>query len=197
MRRFLKTKRRPRRPRWKKPPRLQLRATWLKNPRSPLWKRKKFLLIAAGALVLLAAPAGWWLLKKPPPPPEPEPEPAPAPEPTPPPEPPKPVEPPPPPEQFATLDPFLVEKTDDKGVTRLLTVRIKLIYTDPSVGAELKFKLFSVRDALYHNLKNKPFGIFADLDNTDTLRDELRGVVNNYLSRGQIEKVLFDEILVK
>jgi flagellar FliL protein len=160
---------------------------------TPFWKKKKFLLIAGGALVVILALTAWLVLRKPAPPPPPpvEETPAPAQEPE---QPPAPEE---KPEQFYVLDPFLVEKPDDKGHIRLITLKIKLGYKDEQLADELKRKNLVLRDGLYYNLKNKSFGNLTDKKAVDTLRDELKGVVDNYLNTGQIEEVLFDDLLVK
>ena len=131
---------------------------------------------------------------EPPPPPPP---------PTPPPvqEPPKPVEPPPPPppqDIYVPLEAFVVEKIDEKGVAKVLTLKLKLVYKEnPMLERELLTKNFALRDGLYYNLKNKSFANLTDKDSVEQLREELRGVVNNYLNTGQVEQVLFEELLVK
>lgn len=159
----------------------------------PLWKKKKVLFGGAGGLLLLIGLAVWWFFIRdvtpPPPPPPPVQEPQ------------KPVEPPAPPpprDIFMEMAPFVVEKTDEKGITKVVSLKIKLVYKeDPRLASELQAKSFAVRDGLYYNLKNKAFANLTDKDSVEQLRDELRGVVNNYLNTGQIEQVLFEEMLVK
>lgn len=166
-------------------------------PVIPLWKRKKVVLSGAGLLLFLIILGTWFFIFRPtpgeqPPPPVEEtkaPE-APAP-------PPEPEAPPQPPEVALPLAPFLVEKTDDKGGARLVTIKIKIIYREERLGRELELKSFPLRDGLYYNLKNKTLHELTDKNNAEPLREELRGVVNNYLNSGQIETVLFDELLVK
>lgn len=160
--------------------------------RLPLWKNKKIVISGGGVLLLICLAAWWFFLRTeeaPPPPPPPVVEP------------PKPVEPPPPPppqDVFVPLEPFLVEKTDAKGATRVLTLKIKLVYKeDPRIERELQAKAFAVRDGLYYNLKNKSFDILTDKDSIEQLREELKGVVNNYLNSGQVDQILFEELLVK
>lgn len=163
--------------------------------RLPLWKNKKIVISGGGLLLLLIGLAVWWFFLRaeaPPPPPPPPPPVV---------EPPKPVEPPPPPppqDVFVSLDPFLVEKTDAKGAARVLTLKIKLVYKeDPRMERELQSKSFALRDGLYYNLKNKSFAILTDKDSIEQLREELKGVVNNYLNAGQVDQILFEELLVK
>jgi flagellar basal body-associated protein FliL len=96
------------------------------------------------------------------------------------------------------MEPFVVEKTDSKGVTRVLSLTIKLVYKeDPRLATELSTKRFALRDGLYYNLKNKTFANLTDQESVEQLREELRGVVNNYLNTGTVEQVLFEELLVK
>lgn len=163
----------------------------------PVWKRKKVLIGAGAGLLILVGFLVWWLFLRstePPPPPPP---------PTPPPvqEPPKPVEPPPPPppqDIYVPLEAFVVEKIDEKGVAKVLTLKLKLVYKEnPMLERELLTKNFALRDGLYYNLKNKSFANLTDKDSVEQLREELRGVVNNYLNTGQVEQVLFEELLVK
>ena len=167
-------------------------------PAVPLWKRKPVRLAGAGLLLVLVLLGTWFFILRPKPgeqPPPPVEEAAPVPE-----APPAPVAPetPPPPQEVALpLAPFLVEKTDDKGNTRLVTVKLKIIYKEERLGKELELKNFPLRDGLYYNLKNKTLHELTDKNNAEALRDELRGVVNNYMNSGQIETVLFDELLVK
>ena len=84
------------------------------------------------------------------------------------------------------------------GVTRLLSLKIKLVYKeDPRIAREIQSKSFALRDGLYYNLRNKSFANLTDKDGVEQLREELRGVVNNYLNAGQVDQVLFEELLVK
>jgi flagellar FliL protein len=160
----------------------------------PIWKNKK-VLGGAGILLVFLGLAVWWFFLRtkeapPPPPPPPPIEEAPKPE--------EPAAPPVPPAAYFSMEPFVVEKTDAKGGTKILTLKIKLVYKeDPQLAQELQSKSLALRDGLYYNLKNKSFGNLTDKKSVDQLREELRGVVNNYLNTGQVDQVLFEELLVK
>ena len=160
----------------------------------PVWKNKKLVLAGGAGLLILILLAVWWFFLRsvePPKPVEPPPPPMPA-------EPPKPAEPPPPQDVFVPMDAFLVEKADAKGVVRVLTLKLRLVYKEnPQLAKELQIKNFALRDGLYYNLKNKSFDNLTDKQAIEQIRDELRGVVNNYLNYGQVEQVLFEELLVK
>ncbi|MBI4803940.1 MAG: flagellar basal body-associated FliL family protein [Desulfovibrio sp.] len=159
----------------------------------PFWKNKKVVLGGGAALLLLIILIVWWFFfrgvkvpkeEPPPPPPVTEPE--------------KPAAPPAPPEAFVPMDAFLVEKTDAKGATRILSLKIKLVYKDDQrLTREIQSKNFALRDGLYYNLRNKSFANLTDKDGVELLREELRGVVNNYLNTGQVDQILFEELLVK
>ncbi|WP_243367674.1 flagellar basal body-associated FliL family protein [Fundidesulfovibrio soli] len=160
----------------------------------PFWK-KKLVLIGGAALLLVTGAAVWWFLLRTPPEPPPPPPPPPAEEPAPPAPPPPPPQ---PPDVFVELAPFVVEKVDAKGVSRVVNIKLKLVYKqDSPIVPELQLKAFPIRDGLYYNLKNKTFNNLTDKDEVEKIREELRGVVNNYLNSGQIDQVLFDELLVK
>jgi flagellar FliL protein len=159
----------------------------------PFWKNKKVVIGGGAGLLLLIVLLTWLFFfrdvkapkeEAPPPPAVAEPE--------------KPAAPPAPPEAFVPMDAFLVEKTDAKGVTRILSLKIKLVYKDDQrMAREIQSKNFALRDGLYYNLRNKSFANLTDKDGVEQLREELRGVVNNYLNTGQVDQVLFEELLVK
>lgn len=161
----------------------------------PIWKNKKVVFGGLGGLLLLIGLAVWWFLLrevKPPVREEPAPPPVASEEPS------QPAPPPPPADMFVSMDPFVVEKPDAKGGVKVLTLKIKLVYKeDPRLARELQNKIVILRDGLYYNLKNKSFANLTDKDSVEKLREELRGVVNNYLNAGQVDQVLFEELLVK
>ena len=160
----------------------------------PIWKNKKVVFGGGAGLLILLGLAVWWFFLRsvePPKPVEPPPPPPIA-------EPPKPPEPPAPQDVSVPMDAFVVEKADAKGVVRVLTLKLKLIYKEnPQLARELQVKNFSLRDGLYYNLKNKSFDNLTDKQSIEQIREELRGVVNNYLNYGQVEQLLFEELLVK
>jgi flagellar FliL protein len=166
------------------------------TPAPPLWKNKKILIGAGGILVLLGLAVWWFFLRAAPPAPPPPPPPPPPVEEAPKPE--EPAPPPIPPDAFFPMDSFVVEKKDPAGGIKILTLKIKLVYKDdPKLAQELQAKRLILRDGLYYNLKNKSFANLTDKQSVDQLREELRAVVDNYLNAGQVDQVLFEELLVK
>ena len=180
------------------PPSQDLEAVEGEEAPVPLWKKKWFLPAAAGVLLLLIAGAVNLLLfddEEPPPPPPPQEEIAE--EETPPPPEEIPVEKPPVKEILVTLAPFLVEKLDDKGRTRFLSVKFSITTTSMDLEREIKNNLVVLRDAIYYYLKNKNLTFLTDKNNTETLKQDVLSVVNQFLSSDQIDNLLIEDYLVK
>lgn len=118
--------------------------------------------------------------------------------------PPPPVEPqtpPPPPEEpgvtLIRMEPFWVDQKDQKGAIRFLVARFALTTTDELVLAEYSRKKVTIRDAVYYYLKNKDLSFLSDKKNGETLKNDLLMVINQYISTGQFEKILFEKYLVR
>jgi len=148
-------------------------------------------------LLLAGGTATYFLLRKPaaPPPAEvtPEPAPQPVPEPTPPPPPP----PKPKPEIVIPMEPFLVEMTDPKGLTRFLSVRFTAVTQDPTVEMEFRRNIIVLRDAVYYYLKNKSMAFLTDKNNTDVLKKDVLSVINQFMGARPLDNLLIEDYLVK
>lgn len=171
-------------------------------------KRKKLLMLGGAALALLAAigiGAYWFFGRTPPPPPPalPEPERVLVPS-------QKPVE--APKEYVKEFAPFVVPRhmhsesgpaNPAKGSfprgddTRFLVCKFSVFATDPNVAAEMDREMVRLRDAVYYYLLSKSSQFLTDAHNGRQIRDDLRGVVNDYLSQGKIEGILFESYLNK
>lgn len=166
----------------------------------PAWLKNKLVWVAAVViLVLLGVIVKLLFFTAPPPaqPPEepaveepaPEPEPAPAPA------------PPPPPETagetLLRLEPFWVEQVDTEGDIRFLIVRIVLATDSNRLARDFKRETLLVRNAVYYYLRNKDLEFLSDKNNSERLKKELLTVINQYMSSGQFESLLFEEYLVK
>lgn len=170
----------------------------------PIWLRNKLLIV--GILVgLLLGGALFYFLSGPG---EPEPPVAQAPAPAPPAATPEPApEAPPqevvPPEEppagdsLVRLDPFLIEQHDSDGKVRFLEVSLVFSTPDPMLASNLTRETPTVRYALYYYMKNKDLQFLTDEKNTEDLKKELLTVVNQYMSAGRFETVLFEEYLVR
>lgn len=156
-------------------------------------KKKKLLLLAAvaGVILLLAAAAVWWFVLRTPPPPPP---------------PPAPVEPEvivvpgapaastAPAESVKELAAFVIPRQSPQG-TRFLVCKFSTLSKDPAIDAEIDHKLIPLRDALYYYLSSKPDEFLLNPGNAAKVKQDLAGVVNDYITHGKIEDVLFESYL--
>ena len=154
-------------------------------------KKKKLLLIAGAAallVLLVAAAAVWWFVLRTPPPPPPEPV--------------KPevvvvpsaqapgVQ----PEMVKELAPFVIPRQTPQG-PRFLICKFSTVSKSPRVGAEIDHKLISLRDALYFYLSSKTDEYLLEPANAPAIKKDLSGVLNNYLTQGRIDDILFESYL--
>lgn len=154
-------------------------------------KKKKKLLIMAGAgaaLLLVLGAAGWWFfLRTPPPAPD-----IPAPEVI--------VVPSKPavqvqPDYIKEFAPFLVPGVDAKGETRFLICKFSALSKNPGLGKEMDHKMISLRDAMYYYLRSKSRDYLTDSRNGPAIKQDLTAVLNDYLTQGKIEDILFESYL--
>ena len=171
-------------------------------------KRQKLFLLGAaalGLLVVIGIGAYWFFGRTPPPPPPALPEPERVLVPT-----QKPVE--APKEYVKEFAPFVVPRhmhsetgpaNPAKGSfprgddTRFLVCKFSILATDPNVAAEMDREMMPLRDAVYYYLLSKSSQFLTDAHNGQQIRDDLKGVVNDYLSQGKIESILFESYLNK
>lgn len=153
-------------------------------------KKKKLLLLAAGGLALLLAlgAAAWWFfLRVPAPVPDvPKPEVI--------------VVPSKPaatarPDYVKEFAPFLVERPDGGGGSRFLICKFSTLTKVPNLDKEMDQKMLTLRDALYYYLRSKDNDFLLAPANVQTIKKDLTSVLNNYLTQGQIEDVLFESYL--
>ncbi|WP_291443266.1 flagellar basal body-associated protein FliL [Desulfovibrio sp.] len=157
----------------------------------PPKKKKKLLIIAAaaGLLVLLVAGAAiwWFVLRTPPPPPS---------------EPIKPEvivvpsakTPTAQPDSVKELAPFVIPRQTPTGA-RFLICKFSTVSQSPRVGMEIDHKLIPLRDALYYYLSSKSDEFLLNPANTATIKKDLSGVLNDYLTQGRIDDILFESYL--
>ena len=153
-------------------------------------KKKKLIIIAAAALVvvLVAAAAIWWFVLRTPPPPPPEPV-----------KPevivvPTPKSPTAKSDSVKELAPFVIPRQTAKGA-RFLICKFSTVSQSPRVGMEIDQKLIPLRDALYYYLSSKTDEFLLDPANATTIKKDLGGVLNDYLTQGRIEDILFESYL--
>lgn len=154
-------------------------------------KKKKLLLQAAGAVVglllILGAAAWWFFLRTPPPAPDTlKPEVI--------------VVPSKPtvktkPDYVKEFAPFLVPRDDGKSKTRFLVCKFSAVSKDASLGKEMDQKMISLRDAMYYYLRSKSNEYLMDPRNGPAIKQDLASVLNDYLTQGKIEDILFESYL--
>lgn len=156
----------------------------------PPSKKKKLIIIAAAALlvVLVAAAAVWWFVLRTPPPPPLEPV-----------KPevivvPSPKTPTAKPDSVKELAPFVIPRQTAKG-SRFLICKFSTVSQSPRVGMEIDQKLIPLRDALYYYLSSKPEAFLLDPASVPTIKKDLSGVLNDYITQGRIEDILFESYL--
>lgn len=157
---------------------------------APSNKKKLRLIIGAGILVLLlaACAAIWWFVLRTPPPPPPEPI-----------KPevivvPTPKTPTAQPDSVKELAPFVIPRQTDKG-TRFLICKFSTVSQSPRVGMEIDHKLIPLRDALYYYLSGKSDEFLLNPANAASIKKDLGGVLNDYLTQGRIDDILFESYL--
>ena len=154
-------------------------------------KKKKLLLIAGAAallVLLVAAVAVWWFVLRTPPPPPPEPV--------------KPEvivvpsakSPTAKPDSVKELAPFVIPRQTAKGA-RFLICKFSTVSQSPRVGMEIDQKLIPLRDALYYYLSSKSDAFLLDPASVPTIKKDLGGVLNDYLTQGRIDDILFESYL--
>lgn len=152
-------------------------------------KRKKLLILGGAGLLLLLALAVWWFFFRVPPPPLPE---APKPE----------VIVVPstsltqePKEFIKNLEPFLVPHASATGDVRFLICKFSVFTREARVEDELDRQMLPLRDAVYFYLRSKESAWLMDVRNASVIKDDLKAVLNDYLTQGEAEDILFESYL--
>lgn len=101
------------------------------------------------------------------------------------------------PDIHVRLEPFWVEQKATQDEVRFLIVRLQLGTKDPAVAKELEMKLMPARNAIFYYLKNKDVHFLTDEENTEKLRTELLLVINQYVTDGKFDTLMFEEYVVK
>lgn len=102
-----------------------------------------------------------------------------------------------PPEVHVRLEPFWVEQKGEGDEIRFLIARILLSTHDETVAKELTGRLLQARNAVFYYLKNKDVQYLTDEKNTEILKTELLLVINQYVTDGKFETLMFEEYVVK
>lgn len=102
-----------------------------------------------------------------------------------------------PPETILRMEPFWVEQRDAEDNVRFLVIRLALSTTSAMLARDLQRETLLVRNAIYYYLKNKDLNYLTDKKNAEALKKELLTVINQYMSSGAFETLLFEQYLVK
>lgn len=101
------------------------------------------------------------------------------------------------PEIQVRMEPFWVEQKAGQDEIRFLIVRMLLGTKDPTVAKEFEQKLMPARNAIFYYLKNKDVQFLADEQNAEKLKAELLLVINQYVTDGKFDTLMFEEYVVK
>lgn len=159
-------------------------------------KKRSIIIIGAALLALLLAGGGggtlWWFVLRTPPVPPPTPQVV--------------VVPSTPPasspaEFLVPLAPFWLELTNDsprdKDKIYFLVCKFTAISKTEAILQEAQNKTVVIRDALYFYLKNKSYDFLTNPDNTHAIKNDLKSVINGYLTAGKVDDMLFERYLTK
>ncbi len=94
-------------------------------------------------------------------------------------------------------DEFWVEHMTADGQVRFLVCKFAAPTANEKLAFEIRSKKLVLRDAIYYYLKNKDLTFLSDKKNVATLKQDLVGVLNQYLSNDQLQDLLIEEYLVK
>jgi len=101
------------------------------------------------------------------------------------------------PEIHVRMEPFWIEQKAGPDETRFLIVRLLLGTREPAIAKEFDARLMAARNAIFYYLKNKDVQFLTDEANTEQLKSELLMVINQYVTDGKFDTLMFEEYVVK
>jgi len=101
------------------------------------------------------------------------------------------------PEIQVRMEPFWIEQKAGPNEIRFLIVRMLLGTKDPAIAKEFDARLMAARNAIFYYLKNKDVQFLTDEANTEQLKSELLMVINQYVTDGKFDTLMFEEYVVK
>lgn len=159
---------------------------------APKKKSKKKLIIIVLALAIVAVGViAFLLLSGPPAPPPPEPE-APKPDVI--------VVPSKPatqtsPDIVKEFERFIIPIGDALPSTKFLICQFSTVTKNPALDSEIDQKILVLRDAVYFYLRGKSYEYLLEPKNAAAIKEDLVGILNDYLGMGKLEDVLLDTYL--
>jgi flagellar FliL protein len=99
-------------------------------------------------------------------------------------------------QRLLPLEPFVVNVNGD-GYTRYLKLVLSLEASTPEVKQELAARAPQIRDAVIAVLTSKRLEDISDFEGKALLKEDLQKRVNDLLSGGAVQSVLFTEFVVQ
>ena len=99
------------------------------------------------------------------------------------------------PDIVKTLDQFIVPTGDTLARTNFLVCRFSIITKNPGLETEIDNKMIPLRDAVYFYLRSKSYDYLLSPANGQDIKNDLVGILNDFLTTGKVEDVLLDTYL--
>jgi flagellar FliL protein len=99
------------------------------------------------------------------------------------------------PDHIREFSPFLVYHSDGAGDGRFLVCKFATLTKVQNLNREMDQKMLPLRDAVYYYLRSKTPEYLTNSGALPEIKKDLTAVINNYLTQGQIEDILFESYL--
>ncbi len=99
-------------------------------------------------------------------------------------------------ERVFELDPFVVNITSE-GYPRYLKLKLELELDKTETTEEAEQRLAQVRDTIILLLSSKRLTDISEFEGKALLKDDIRNRINGILQTGQVNSVLFTELVVQ
>ncbi len=97
--------------------------------------------------------------------------------------------------QLIPLETFLVNLSGSRG-GKVMRVNMELEVSNTEVVQEIDKRKPQIRDIIIILLSSKTFDQLSTRDGKEQLRNEIRDTVNPFLTKGQIKRVYFTELIL-
>lgn len=96
--------------------------------------------------------------------------------------------------QVVPLETFIVNLAGSKG-RRILRVDLELEVSDPKVVAEIEQRKAQIRDIIIIMLSGRTYDQISAKEGKNELRDDVKGTLNAFLTKGKVSNVFFTNLL--
>ncbi len=100
-------------------------------------------------------------------------------------------------EFMISWEPFWVEQKDSEGEIRFVICQFSAPTINEILKREAESKKVIIRDGIFYYLSQKPLTFLSAAKDSETLKTELLGVINSFLTQGQLDQLLIENYLVK